>query len=114
MYFSPSEFEALVAYLEKARGLTREIIIKDYMFPHLDSYTARDDFPDGHCIFFEKGKGCSVYEVRPSQCRDFPFWKCNLTSKSEWEETAKMCPGMNQGREWSPEEIYAISSKARL
>ncbi|MBR4986851.1 MAG: YkgJ family cysteine cluster protein [Proteobacteria bacterium] len=112
VYFNPSEFDRLVAHLEKTRGLTREVIIRDYMRPHLDSYTARDDFPDGHCIFFDNG--CTVYEVRPSQCRDFPFWKCNLHSKEDWDETAQNCPGMNQGKLWSAEEIRAIASKARL
>lgn len=27
------------------------------------------------CIFFdENNKNCSVYELRPQQCRTFPFW----------------------------------------
>ncbi len=28
---------------------------------------------DGHCTFLD-GKKCSVYDVRPDQCRSFPFW----------------------------------------
>lgn len=112
VYFNPAEFDRLVEHLNKTRGLTREVIVRDYMRPHLDSYTARDDFPDGHCIFFDNG--CTVYEVRPSQCRDFPFWRCNLASKADWDETAQMCPGMNQGKLWSAEEIQAVASKARL
>ena len=33
-------------------------------------------YDDGFaCIFFdEKNKNCSVYELRPKQCRTFPFW----------------------------------------
>ena len=112
VYFSPQEFDHLVEYLNKTRNLTREQIIRDYFWPCRDSYTARDDFPDGHCIFFENG--CTIYEYRPSQCRDFPFWKCNLASKREWDETAQMCPGMNHGKHWTAEEIQAIAGKARL
>ena len=112
VYFNPGEFDRLVEHLQKTRGLSRETIVRDYMRPHLDSYTARDDFPDGHCIFVDNG--CTVYEVRPSQCRDFPFWRCNLATKDDWDETAQMCPGMNQGKLWTAEEIRAISSKARL
>jgi len=27
------------------------------------------------CLFFEKEKnGCTIYPVRPNQCRTFPFW----------------------------------------
>lgn len=112
VYFSPEEFDRLVAYLEEKRGLTRETIIREYMWRYRDSYTARDDFPDGHCIFFDHG--CTVYDVRPSQCRDFPFWRCNLGSKADWDEAAKHCPGMNQGKHWTYDEICAIADKARI
>ena len=112
VYFNPREFDALAEHLKETRGISREDLIRDYMKPWKDSYTARDDFPDGHCIFFDHG--CTVYTVRPSQCRDFPFWRCNLASKSEWDETAQMCPGMNHGKHWSADEICAIASRARL
>lgn len=29
---------------------------------------------DGKCIFLVENK-CSVYDVRPDQCRSFPFWQ---------------------------------------
>lgn len=114
VYFNPTEFNALVEHLKETRGLTREDIIRDYMWPYRDSYTARDDFDDGRCIFFEKGKGCTVYEFRPSQCRDFPFWRCNLESQDEWDDVGRTCPGVNQGKHWTAEEIKKIASKARL
>lgn len=56
--------------------------------------------PDGDCIFLKREKGkatCSIYPVRPLQCRTWPFWDANVASKSAWEETAKRCPGMNHG-----------------
>jgi len=56
--------------------------------------------PDGDCIFLKREKGratCSIYSVRPLQCRTWPFWDGNLASKSAWEETATRCPGMNHG-----------------
>lgn len=112
VYFNPEEFEKLVEHLGKTKNLDRETIIREYMWPYRDSYTARDDFPDGHCIFFDKG--CTVYEVRPSQCRDFPFWRCNLSTIADWNETAHRCPGIGQGKHWSGEEIAEISRKARL
>ena len=33
-------------------------------------------YEDGFaCVFFdEKNKNCSVYKLRPQQCRTFPFW----------------------------------------
>jgi uncharacterized protein len=40
---------------------------------------------------------CSIYSVRPLQCRTWPFWTGNLSSKRAWESASKRCPGMNQG-----------------
>ncbi|SFV64464.1 FIG00469387: hypothetical protein [hydrothermal vent metagenome] len=44
------------------------------------------------CIFFDNSlKRCSIYPVRPSQCRTFPFWE---TFKNSIEEVKKECPGV--------------------
>ena len=40
---------------------------------------------------------CSIYSVRPLQCRTWPFWTGNLSSRAAWESASKRCPGMNQG-----------------
>ena len=49
------------------------------------------------CIFFARGVGCTIYEQRPLQCRTWPFWRSNLGQRSDWDEAAEDCPGMNQG-----------------
>lgn len=50
------------------------------------------------CVFLERdenGRGkCSIYEVRPTQCRTWPFWASNLSSPREWAQSAQGCPGM--------------------
>ena len=50
------------------------------------------------CVFLERdanGRGkCSIYEVRPTQCRTWPFWASNLASPRQWAEAAAGCPGM--------------------
>ena len=44
------------------------------------------------CIFFnEELKQCSIYSVRPRQCRTFPFWEIFKNNK---EEVIKECPGI--------------------
>lgn len=56
-----------------------------------------------------KRRGCSIYGVRPLQCRTWPFWADNLESKERWDHTARRCPGMNDGRRhFSVEQIHAI------
>lgn len=46
------------------------------------------------CIFL-KDKKCSVYPVRPTQCRTFPWWMQNLTTPEAWKEAAQHCEGIN-------------------
>jgi Fe-S-cluster containining protein len=46
------------------------------------------------CIFL-KDKKCSIYPVRPTQCRTFPWWMQNLSSPEEWKEAAKYCEGIS-------------------
>ncbi len=67
--------------------------------------------PNFDCVFWETGKGCTVYEARPPQCRNFPFWKENIRSKSSWEEVITECPGVKKGdgRHYSAEEILSLS-----
>ena len=62
--------------------------------------------PNGDCAFYDKG--CSVYPVRPLQCRSYPFWHENLESSEAWLEVADECPGVNQGRLYAVEEISIV------
>jgi hypothetical protein len=44
------------------------------------------------CLFFDAVvSGCSIYDVRPSQCRTFPFWDYFLENP---KEAGKECPGI--------------------
>ncbi|MDR3624469.1 MAG: YkgJ family cysteine cluster protein [Chlamydiales bacterium] len=45
------------------------------------------------CVFL-KEKKCTIYPVRPKQCRTFPWWQQNLTSREEWNALAKECEGI--------------------
>jgi Fe-S-cluster containining protein len=45
------------------------------------------------CIFLEGG-ACSIYEVRPTQCRTYPFWPEPLKSPESWQAEARECPGI--------------------
>ena len=58
------------------------------------------------CIFYESG--CKIYPVRPTQCRTFPFWKENLERPGSWQQAAKECEGINQGKTYSEEEIDGL------
>lgn len=56
------------------------------------------------CIFLRwtpEGKSlCSIYEVRPAQCRTWPFWPENLRSfRTYVSQAARRCPGTTRGLE---------------
>ena len=68
------------------------------------------------CAFLGKIGGrtqCLIYEVRPSQCRSWPFWPSNLASGKAWNEATSKCPGVNRGRLYSYEEIQEIKKLKR-
>jgi uncharacterized protein len=47
---------------------------------------------DHACIFFDDTRRqCSIYPVRPRQCRTFPFWD---QFRNDLEEVKKACPGI--------------------
>ena len=60
---------------------------------------------NGDCVFFDRTKGCTVYPVRPAQCRTWPFWESNVESPEAWERTARTCPGAGAGDLIPAEEI---------
>ena len=52
---------------------------------------------------------CRVYDVRPLQCRTWPFWPENLDSRRAWNAAARKCPGMSRpGRDFTREQIEAL------
>lgn len=61
---------------------------------------------NGDCIMYSSG--CSIYRVRPKQCRTFPFWPSNLRSRATWEALKEFCPGVDRGRLYTHDEIERI------
>ena len=56
------------------------------------------DFANGDCTFLDgQTRRCTIYPVRPAQCRTWPFWNSNLESLEAWQKAQTVCPGMGQG-----------------
>lgn len=68
------------------------------------------DNPDDHCIFLKSNR-CSIYSVRPWQCRVYPFWEENLKSVERWKIISKECPGIGCGDLFSKEKIIEMSEQ---
>ena len=60
--------------------------------------TSLAEYANGDCTFFDpQSRTCRIYPVRPRQCRSWPFWRSHLTSRHNWEQIQKKCPGAGQG-----------------
>lgn len=85
------EIEKMAAFLE----LTIEEFATMYLKKVGHRYSIIEKqigIADYACIFFDEAKRrCSIYPVRPRQCRTFPFWE---TLKNSSEEVKKECPGI--------------------
>jgi hypothetical protein len=92
------EIGRIAAYLEHEDGWLPKHMLRRVGFRY--SLTER---PNGDCVFLVKDaqgkRTCSIYPVRPLQCRTWPFWSDNLRSPAAWAEAANtVCPGMNNGK----------------
>ena len=67
--------------------------------------------PGGDCVFWQVGKGCTVYSARPTQCRTWPFWDDNIESPEDWKQVQKGCPGAGKGRVYSIGEIQDAAAR---
>lgn len=72
--------------------------------------------PSGDCVFLKR-RGetfeCSIYAVRPLQCRTWPFWSQNLRSPDTWNEAHQTCPGINTGKHRDFVEIETVRTQKR-
>ena len=69
---------------------------------------------NGDCVFYDRKVGCTVYPVRPAQCRTWPFWESNVATPADWERTCAVCPGSGHGELISAEEITQRLKVIRL
>ncbi|MEL6714964.1 MAG: YkgJ family cysteine cluster protein [Planctomycetota bacterium] len=64
------------------------------------------------CAFLTDAGKCSIYEVRPKQCRTWPFWESNLVSEEAWRtEVNAVCPG---SRGEGPATVHPADQVERL
>jgi Fe-S-cluster containining protein len=100
VWVSDAEVNAIAAF----RGDKLDEATALYTRPFQAGRSLREK-ANGDCIFFEQDQGCTIYPVRPRQCRTWPFWESNTATPEDWGETCKVCPGSGQGELIPAEEI---------
>jgi len=96
IWITKPEIRMLAAYL----GIDEEKLRETYLRRLGNRTTIIEDPVTRDCIFLKRVKGqkkCSIYPVRPNQCRTWPFWSDNLQTPDAWNEAARTCPGINRG-----------------
>ncbi|WP_054033700.1 YkgJ family cysteine cluster protein [Desulfatitalea tepidiphila] len=102
IYAASGEIGPIAGYL----GLSVSDLIQGYLYPYKNSFSIKED-DHGNCLFYREG--CTIYSVRPHQCRTFPFWFRNVRSESRWREAARQCPGIGHGKRYSKAQIMEIA-----
>lgn len=90
VWISDEEVEQISAHLK--------ISVEEFLLHYtrlIDGKRSLIDEPPSYDCVFLKNNQCSIYSVRPLQCRTYPWWPNNLRSKKMWEEAAKWCEGIN-------------------
>lgn len=109
VWINDEELSALAAYRNEPAGQ----VVTLYTRQARRGLTLREK-ANGDCIFYDRHLGCTVYEVRPRQCRTWPFWESTVRDPEAWQRTCKECPGAGSGDLISAEEITRRVREIRL
>lgn len=119
VWMSDDEIDRLAEFFR----LTRDETIRKYcrvIRGKISLKEKRDHLGQYPCIFLseeeitdKKGRkslkrGCTVYPVRPLQCRTWPFWDGNLQDRDAWDAAGEKCPGLNRGKHYPLDQIVAL------
>jgi Fe-S-cluster containining protein len=102
-----------LAAIATFRGETTEEVAGLYTRKERRGLSLREK-TNGDCVFYDRQKGCTIYPVRPPQCRSWPFWESNVETPEDWQHTCEVCPGSGQGELISVEEITTRLKMIRL
>lgn len=101
VWVNDAEVEAIAKHFGKSVGEARiEYTRKE------GRQTTLKEYANGDCVFFDGAtRRCTIYTLRPRQCRTWPFWNSNLESPETWEEVKTTCPGTGVGPLYQLEHI---------
>jgi len=90
IWLTPNEAKNIASFLD----CSYEELMEKYIFKSGYRMSIQERAYEGGmaCVFFDLNKRkCTIYPVRPAQCRSFPFWDYYRDRISEVE---RECPGI--------------------
>jgi len=101
VWVTEEELQAIADYTGKSIGEVRLFYTR-----LIAGRVSLTEYANGDCTFFDGAtRRCTIYPVRPSQCRTWPFWAGNVESPEAWTQTQANCPGAGRGDFVPLEEI---------
>src|SRR5262245_4581479 len=109
VWVDDEDLSAIAAFLDEDVGVVRALYTKSAR----RGLTLREK-ANGDCVFYDRERGCTIYPVRPPQCRTWPFWESNIETPEAWRHTCAVCPGSGQGELIPADEITSRLKVIRL
>lgn len=110
VWMTQEEIKRIADFLERDDGWLPDDRLRRVGFRY--SLTEKSN---GDCVFLQSDSNgkriCSIYSVRPLQCRTWPFWTSNLKTPRDWAEAGENCPGINNGKKYDYVQIETIRTQ---
>jgi uncharacterized protein len=113
--------EEEIEALAKRLGLPRDEFVERYTHKMYLGRSLNEKLTSfgQDCVFLDRekipGKAvCGVYEDRPRQCRTWPFWRSVVKSRNTWERAKKTCPGIDNGKRYTVQQIRVMREKVDI
>ena len=90
IYVSKTDIKNISKFL----NISTEDLIQKYLYKTSYRYSIKEIENDNNftCLFYDdKNNNCSIYSVRPTQCRTYPFW--DEIIENPYDEVF-LCPGI--------------------
>ena len=113
VWVNQEEIEAIAAHLGEE---DLDVFRAKYLKKHGARLSLKDvEERNYDCILLHPTeRRCTIYAVRPRQCRTWPFWGSNVKSPEAWENTCEACPGSGKGQLYTLEQIEEQKQKIRI
>ena len=107
VYLTEQDIERIAGYL----GFERQAFERRYVERSGGRPRLTEPRADS-CHFLQAG-GCAIHQVKPLQCRTFPFWPENIENRRSWNALRSFCPGVGAGPLVNIEEIRSAAQAYR-
>ena len=91
-------------------GLSASEFSERYCVPEDDQGLRLSNPGEAACHFLE-ANGCRIHDIKPLQCRTFPFWLETVSTRKAWKGLSGYCPGVGVGQILPVEMVRAEAQR---